>query len=152
MRQHFCFAALQSHYNCTSGLRKCISNGMKHLESPVADMEINTDVWLGLSGIQNLPSNCFKWGLPCSHLNWYCDYHHLQQKSDPSLWIQWLFTHQNAVSLDNTRLRAFFPPPGQQTAKPIIVSCLRLAAHHRNPPQRLSHKQTRLDHKDKSEL
>lgn len=43
-------------------------------------------------------------------VNGYCEYHQLQQKSDPSLCLWWLFTHQKAGSLRNTRLYAFFSP------------------------------------------
>lgn len=38
------FRELQSHYNCTSGLRKYISDGKNHLELPVADMEIEREI------------------------------------------------------------------------------------------------------------
>lgn len=62
----------------------------------------------------------FKWILPCSQLNCYCDYHQLQWKSDASLHIWWLFTHQNVVSLDNTRLYAFFPLLGRKLPKPSL--------------------------------
>lgn len=37
-----------------------------HLKSPAADTEIETDVWLRLSGTDNLPSNHLQWGLTCS--------------------------------------------------------------------------------------
>lgn len=125
------FRELQSHYNYTSGLRKYTSDGKNHLELPwcMADMEIETEICdLGSlayrSAIKSLQMR-LAW-LTVKLILWLPP----TTVEVRSMCIWWLFTHQKVVSLGNARLYAFFPPPGQQTAK-TIISCLRLALHHR---------------------
>lgn len=112
------FRELQSHCNCTSGLRKCICDGKNDLESPVADMETETEMCdsgcLAHRICHQITSN------EACPAHSYIDtvittnYTEVRSKS--------LFTHQKVVSLDNVCLHAsfFFPLLGRKLPKPSL--------------------------------
>lgn len=97
---------LQSHCNCTSGLREHISDGRttwNHQQQTWRHKQMCDS-----GSLANRISHQITFNEACpAHRKWIL---WVQQKSDPSLCLWWLFTHQKAVSLGNTCLYAFFSP------------------------------------------
>lgn len=103
------FRELQSHCNCTSGLRKCISDGKNHLELLLADRETETEMYdSGSLAYRICHQITLNEACPAhSYIDTVITTNYMEVRSKP------MFTHQKVVSLDNIYLHAFFPPPSR---------------------------------------